>query len=82
MSFSSRAKEEPLKDWIKENIGKVITATALIFTVVGFLGGLWKEQVSLTKEIEKLQIKLDNTRDDIQDLKFIIQNRVLTRVGE
>ena len=71
-----------MKDWIRDNIGKVITATALIFTVVGFLAGLWKEQVSLTKEIEKLQIKLDDARDDIKDLKIIIQNRVLTKAIE
>ena len=68
-----------MKDWIRDNIGKVITATALIFTVVGFLAGIWKEQVSLTKEIEKLQIKLDYATDEIKDLKFIIQNRVFTK---
>ena len=71
-----------MKDWIRDNIGKVITATALLFSVVGFLAGLWKEQVSLTKEIEKLQIKLDDARDDIKDLKIIIQNRLLTKAIE
>ena len=82
MPFNSGAKEKHLKEWIRDNIGKVITATALIFTVIGFLAGLWKEQVSLVKEIEKLQIKVDDARDDVKDLKTIIQNRVLTRTGE
>ena len=66
-------------NFIKENIGKVITATALIFTIIGFLADRWMTQVTIVKELEKTQIQIQYLNDDIHDLKNLIQNKVLTK---
>lgn len=64
-----------MKDWIKENLGKTISAVAIIFTIIGFLAGVWKEQVTLGKEIEKLQSKIQDLKDgDIWYIRNWISN--------
>lgn len=69
-------------NWIKENIGKVITATALLFSVIGFLADRWMTQVTIVKELEKIQLEIQYIQDDIHDLKIMIQNKVLTKSVE
>lgn len=71
-----------MKDWLKENIGKVITATALLFSVLGFLADRWIIQVTIMKELEKEQLQIEYLQDSIHELKSIMQNKVLTRVIE
>ena len=57
--------------WIKDNIGKVLTATALLFSVVGFLTNTYIQQQTLVKEIEKLQLQIQDIKDG--DLWWIKQ---------
>ena len=69
-------------EWIKENVSKVITATALLFSVVGFLADRWMTQVTIVSELEKIQLEIQYIQDDISDLKSLIQNKVLTKSVE
>lgn len=68
--------------WLKENIGKVITAVALLFSIIGFLADRWMTQVSIVSELEKTQLQIQYLQDDIKDLKSLIQNKVLTKAVE
>lgn len=58
-----------MTDWIKENLGKAFSAVAIVFTIIGFLAGVWREQVTLGKEIEKLQLQVQDLKDG--DLWYI-----------
>jgi hypothetical protein len=42
-------------DWIKDNIGKVISAVALICTILGFIGGIWATHESMKTDIETIK---------------------------
>lgn len=52
-------------NWVKENIGKVISATALIFSVVGFLVGTYTQQQVLGEKISNLEKEIQDLKDGV-----------------
>ncbi len=58
-----------MKDWAKENLGKVITTASVLFTLVGILIGMYIQQQLLSREIDGLKGQLRGIRNQIDDLK-------------
>lgn len=52
-------------NWIKENIGKVISGTAIMFSVLGFLGGTYTEQKVLAEKIKSLEKEIQDLKDGV-----------------
>jgi len=68
-----------MKNWVTEN-SKWLYPT--ITFIGGMLLGFYLCVLRYESSLETIKEKIMDVKDDIHDLKNIIQNRVLTKAGE